>query len=241
MHKLRPRRPHLRHLYPAILRKMCRHKSRTYIRYRRAPESATAFGICNTTSGRGIFQPLRPMRRRRRVVRIASRRARLRPRGHRRNLVRAQRRIIQKMSVARIGKPRRHHLRSHRRGHGPRPGPRLLISLQSHRRNFPRPVAPLAMPLQNRQEHLYRKWVWKKPQICSEQKPNPRKPTKPEEPNADVGPGLCPGQAERNSAGSPPAQPNSTPSTSRPKPPAPARSPADHPATSSSRRVRSTD
>jgi hypothetical protein len=90
----------------------------------------------------------------RRIRRIPRRRSCLCPCCDGRDLLRAQRWIIRKRSVARIGKPRRHHPHLDLRRHLARPRPRLLVSHQRHRRSFPTPVATLAFVLQDR-NHVF--------------------------------------------------------------------------------------
>ena len=98
-------------------------------------------------SGLRDVPSLGPLRRSGRVLRIARRSAARDPRQQRRNLLRAKRRIIGEMPESRIGKPRRHHSALDRLGDGGRPGPRLLVGHQRHRRDFARPVTALAMLL----------------------------------------------------------------------------------------------
>ncbi len=85
------------------------------------------------------------------------RRTRRSPCGNRCDLLLRQRRVVGKMPVPRIGKPRRHHLHLDCMRHGARPRSRLLVGHERHRRNFSRTMAALAVILQNGQAHLYRK------------------------------------------------------------------------------------
>src|ERR1700691_5433475 len=58
------------------------------------------------------------------------------------------------MSKLRIGKPRRHHPHLNGSSNFLRPGPRLLVSHQRHRRSFSTPMATLAFILQDRNHTL---------------------------------------------------------------------------------------
>src|ERR1700678_1526349 len=153
MHMRRARRPHFHHLHPLVLGKMSRHN---FVR------------IFHFSARRNLHRPrhlhhhirLRnvpsfiPHVWRGRPARVSRRRSRLIPRRNGRNLLRTQRRIIRKLPISRIGKPRRHHLHLYRRCHLPRPWPRLLIGNQRHRRSLAASVATLAFILEDRKHIL---------------------------------------------------------------------------------------
>src|SRR5579863_2083751 len=82
-------------------------------------------------------------------MRIPRRRSAVCPIRNRRDLLRTQRWIIREMSIPRVGKPRRHHLHLNSGRHFPRPGPRLLIRNQRHRRRFSGSMATLTFLLQD--------------------------------------------------------------------------------------------
>ena len=92
--------------------------------------------------------------RRRRVLLVAGRGARVGPRAQQLDLRRAQAALVGEVAVGRVGEPRRHLLR--RDGGldclGPRP--RLLVGEQRHRRHLAGPVARLAVGLEDWQHVL---------------------------------------------------------------------------------------
>lgn len=84
-------------------------------------------------------------------MRIALRRTRISPCDECRDLWVRERRIVQKMSAARIGKPRRHLLRADFVGNVACLKPYLFVSNQRHRTDLSEPMASLAMILKDGQ------------------------------------------------------------------------------------------
>ena len=94
------------------------------------------------------------LRGRRHVLWGAFSRSSIDPRHQSSNFIRRQRSFVREMSVTRIGKPGRHDLSCHHHPH--RGGPRQRIFVGEHREGscFARPMAGLAMLLQNRRDVL---------------------------------------------------------------------------------------
>ena len=93
---------------------------------------------------------------RRQVGGIAARRAGVGPRGDRRDLGVAQRRVVLELLDAHVALdvPGRHDAVGHARLDGPRPRPHVLVGHQRHRRVGAGPMARLARPLENRRDVL---------------------------------------------------------------------------------------
>ena len=144
------RRQHFRHLHPAVLGKLRGHNlvrvvdvpaRRQLHRLRHLhdqvrPRDAPAF---------------RPASLCRPVIRLARRLFSRSPLPKRRNLFAAQRRIVAEPPNSRHRKPRRHRLVLRREANSISVSPRLVVTLERHRSDTSRPMASLAMLLQNRQ------------------------------------------------------------------------------------------
>ena len=91
--------------------------------------------------------------RSRRVGLVAGRRSRIGPRVERRDLTIDEAALVGKVADRRIGKPWRHLPAGHCGLDGARPGPRLLVGEERHRRHFAGPMTALTIGLENR-EHV---------------------------------------------------------------------------------------
>ena len=86
------------------------------------------------------------------ILRIAFGRAVVNPRHKCLDLGVAQSAVVQKVPDIRVGKPWRHLLSHDRRFDGLRPGTRIRVAQERHRSHLTRPVALLAVLLQNRKD-----------------------------------------------------------------------------------------
>ena len=148
MHILAARRPNLRHLHPCVLRES------------RGHDFVGVFDVAVRRNRHRLRHPehiirlrddpsWRPTARWRRVLGVSLGRAHIGPRDKRCNLLRRQRRIIGKMSAARIGEPRRHDPPRHFRFDLARISSRFVVIHQRHGCDFVCPVTRLAVLLQD--------------------------------------------------------------------------------------------
>ena len=153
MHMRRASRTKLRHLHPAVFRKMRRHD---LVRVFDFAVRLNRYRLRHLQHQVGLrnIPPRSPLSRRWRLGLVSRRRTRFRPLRNRRNFPLAYRCIIRKMPIARIGKPRWHHLHLHRMSHGLSPGPSLLVGQECHRCDLARTMATLAMILEDWQ-HVF--------------------------------------------------------------------------------------
>ena len=120
-------------------------------------------------------------------MRIAGWSARLYPCQHGRDLLRRKRRIVGKVSEARVRKPRRHHSALHRFRDSRRPGPRLLVCHQRHGSNFTPAMTALTVVLEQGQDVFIESGSWfVDPGSCSSRNQNCRGERSHAEKNAHI-------------------------------------------------------
>src|SRR5215469_2551607 len=150
--------PHLHALDPFVFGKMQR-EDYVLIFHLPASRDWARPGHLEHCIGLADVPAIGPLPRRRRILRNAGWRACIRPFRNRPDLSARKRRVVREVTVLRIGEPGRHLARHCSLANRLGPGPRLGVSAKRHGRDLARPVALLAMVLENGQNiPIERRW-----------------------------------------------------------------------------------